>query len=59
MFVWQKRRSAVTVLGLLLGVSTSSCGWVEGEREAARQEARVEIEALLTERIDAADRLAR
>jgi hypothetical protein len=31
---------------------------VEGEREAAREEARAEIEAILSERIEAADRLA-
>jgi hypothetical protein len=47
------------VLWLLLGLGLSSCGWVEGEREAAREEARTEVEALLTERIDAADGLAR
>jgi len=53
------RRRAFTVPLLLLGLGLSACGWVEGEREAAREEARAEIEAILTERIDAADRLAR
>jgi hypothetical protein len=57
------RRLAVTVPGLLLGMTLFACGRAERERaaavEAAREETRAEIEAILTERIDAADRLAR
>jgi hypothetical protein len=59
LFLSRKRRGPVTVLGLLLVNSLTACGWVEGQREVAREEARAEIEAILTERIEAADRLAR
>ena len=57
------RRLAITVPVLLLGIAPSACGRAERERaaaaEAARAETRAEIEGILTERIDAADRLAR
>jgi hypothetical protein len=57
------RRLAVRVLGLLLGMALFGCGRAERERaaavEAAREETRAEVEAILMERIDAADRLAR
>ncbi len=57
------RRSAVWILGLLFGTLLVSCGRAERERaaavEAARVETRAEIEALLSERIAAADRLSR
>jgi hypothetical protein len=49
----------LTVSIAILGISLSSCGWVEGEREIAREEARAEFEAVLSERIATADRLAR
>jgi hypothetical protein len=55
---WIFWRLGVSVLGILLGAALSACGWVEGEREAAREETRAEIEVLLTARIDAVDRLA-
>ena len=57
------RRLPVTVAGLLLGMALVSCGRAERERaaavQAAREETRAEIEAILTERFDAADGLAR
>ena len=56
------RRLGLTVAVLLVGSALSACGRAERERaaavEAARAETRAEIEATLTERIDAADRLA-
>ncbi|MGD2121779.1 MAG: DUF5715 family protein [Gemmatimonadota bacterium] len=56
-------RLSVTISVLLLGMAFLAYGWAKGEREAAveaaREETRAEIEAILTERIDAADRLAR
>ncbi len=54
----QNRTVLITGLVFLIGAPLSACGWVEGEREAAREEVRAEIEAILTERIEAADRLA-
>lgn len=60
-FSWQAGRGAnrVLVLGLLLGLTLSGCGWVEGERAAAAEAARREVESILSERIRQADRLAR
>ena len=56
------RRLAVVVPGLFLGMALFGCGRAERERaaavEAAREETRAEMEAILTDRIDAADRLA-
>jgi hypothetical protein len=62
---WDFRRLAVAfaVPVLLFGLAFFAYGWAQRQRaaavEAARQETRAEIEAILTERIDAADRLAR
>ena len=57
------RRLAFTVPALLFGMALSGCGRAERERtaavEAAREETRAGIEAILTERFDAANRLAR
>ncbi len=57
------RRLVATVPWLLLGVALLAYGRAVREGaaavEAAREETRAEIEAVLTERIDAADRLAR
>ena len=56
----EERRIANGVAGLLLGMALSlvELEW-RASGEAAREETRAEIEAILTERIDAADRLAR
>jgi hypothetical protein len=51
-------RPSIGVLALLFVTALTGCGWLEGEREAAREEARAEIEAILAERIASADRLA-
>ena len=53
------RRLVLPLSMLVSGLGLSACGWVEGERETAREETRAEIEAVLTERIAAADRFAR
>ena len=56
------RRLALGVSFLVLAITLAACGRVERERaaaaEAAREETRREIETLLAERIEAADRLA-
>ena len=61
MFGWLADRGVpcATISFFLLGPVLSGCGWVEGEREMAREEARAEFEAILDQRIDATDRLAR
>jgi hypothetical protein len=63
MFRWKNRRSAIAVAGLLLIVVLLTLGIAARQQAAAvaaaREETRAEIEAILSERIDAADRLAR
>ena len=53
------RRVAFPFAAVLLGMTLSACGRVERERAAAAEETRAEIEALLSERFAAAERLAR
>lgn len=56
---WNKELGRNAVLAFLLVLNVSACGWLEGEREEAAAAARAEFEAILSERIDVAERLAR